>query len=371
MVVTTRDETNFHFFFEAIYLTKFDAIVIGAGPAGATAAYELSRKNLNVLVIEKNALPRNKVCAGFVSAMAVKLINFDISAVVEQDIYDFEFSFKLGEKFVTHTQEPRGYTVDRSMFDYLLVENAEKAGAFVVDGEKVKRLEAVSGGINVLTENHSFAAPIIIGADGAYGVTARFAGLMSHRQKMTAIEAKVPFSDNEISDNWRSKIQMDFGVMPGGYGWVFPKSDNFSVGAMTYPRFANILKEYIHEVISYIGFNGLNLENTKICLLPIRNPFDVIQRGRVLLLGDSAGLTNPLSGEGIYYAIKSAQLAAPVVDKCLKDDEIDLQPYQDKVDRQIMPVFKKASAQRSFYTLFPSSYFDLLKKNGVGDALVV
>lgn len=352
-------------------MTKFDVIVVGAGPAGATAAYELSKKKLNVLIIEKDPLPRNKFCAGFVSTMAVKRISFDIRAVVEQEIYDFEFSFKLGEKFVTHTQEPLGYTVDRSAFDYLLVKNAEKAGAFVIDGEKVTKLEAVPGGISVLTENHSFAAPIIIGADGAYGVTARLAGLMRQRQKMTAIEAKIPFSDEEMSDNWRSKIQMDFGVMPGGYGWVFPKSNNFSVGAMTYPRFANILKEYLHEMISYIGFNSLNVENTKIGLLPIRNPGDVIQRGRVLLLGDGAGLTNPLSGEGIYYAIKSAQLAAPVVDKCLKDDEIDLKPYQDKVDSQIMPVFKEARAQRSFYTLFPNSYFDLLKKNGVNGVHVV
>ena len=343
------------------YRSSYDVIVIGAGPAGATAGYELAQKGLDVLILEKKKLPRDKTCAGLVSAKAAELLDFDIGPVVEQVTNNVELSFQLNERFKKHSPMPVGSTVRRDRFDYLLAMKAKEAGASIIDGEEVKKLEALPNGVEVLTTNHTFTGLIVIGADGACGITARSAGLMKKVETRVTIEAKVSVSQERKSENRDSTIQMDFGVVTGGYGWVFPKRGCLSVGAVAHPQFTKELKPYLKKLLSSLGLKSSSVERFRSYPLPMRNPEDPIQKERILLLGDSAGLTDPLSGEGICYAIKSAQLAGLVVEKCVKEGRINLQPYQDLVDSQIMPVFDDSRAFLSFYSYFPRSYFDLLK----------
>ena len=340
-------------------ISSYDVIIIGAGPAGATAGCELAQRGLDVLIIDKEKLPRDKTCAGLVSTKATEIINFDISPLVEQVIYNVTFSFELGEEFTVHSQTPVGYTVRRDRFDYFLAMKAKEAGASIVDGEEVKKLEVLSNEAKIFTANHTFTAPIIIGADGAYGITARSAGLMRGVETRIAMSANVKAPRNK--ENLDSTIKIDFGVVTGGYGWVFPKKEYLSVGAGTYLQFVKELKPYVMKLLSSLGLESASVERFKSHLLHLRNPEEPIQRGRILLLGDSAGLTDPMWGEGIYYAMKSAQLAAPVVERCLKEGEINLKPYQDAVDSEIMPMLNSSRTLLSFYSHFPRVYFDLLK----------
>lgn len=343
--------------------SSYDVIVIGAGPAGATAGCELAQRGLDVLIIDKEKLPRDKTCAGLVSTKVTEIINFDISPLVEQVIYNITFSFELGEEFTVHSQTPVGYTVRRDRFDYFLAMKAKEAGASIINGEEVKKLEVLSNEVKVFTVNHTFTAPIIIGADGAYGITARSAGLMRGVETRIAMSANVKPRNKENLD---STIKIDLGVVTGGYGWVFPKKEYLSVGAGTYLQFVKELKPYVMKLLSSLGLESASVERFKSHLLHLRNPDEPIQRGRILLLGDSAGLTDPMWGEGIYYAMKSAQLAAPVVERCLKEGEINLKPYQDAVDSEIMPMLNSSRTLLSFYSHFPRVYFDLLKgrRNG-------
>lgn len=344
-------------------ISSYDVIVIGAGPAGATAGYELAQRGLDVLIIDREKLPRDKTCAGLVSTKVTEIINFDISPVVEQVIYNRTFSFELGEKFTGHSQTPVGYTVRRDRFDYLLAMEAKAAGASIKDREKVERLEVLPNEVKIFTANHTFTAPIIIGADGAYGITARSAGLMR------GVETRITMSTNVYAprnkESWDSAMNMDFGVVTGGYGWIFPKKGYLSVGTGTYLQFVKELKPYVMKLLSSLGLESASVERFKSHPLPTRNPKEPIQRGRILLLGDSAGLTDPFWGEGIFYAMKSAQLAAPVVEKCLKEGVINLKPYQNAVDREIMPIFESSRRLLSFYSHFPRVYFDLLKRKMV------
>ena len=264
------------------------------------------------------------------SAKAAELLDFDISPVVEQIIKNIEFSFQLNERFTKQSQTPVGYTVRRDKFDCLLAMKAKKAGASIIDGEEVKKLEALPNEVEALTTNHIFT------------------GLMKKVETRMTVEAKVSVPEERKWENWDSTIQMDFGVVAGGYGWVFPKRGCLSVGATTYPRFTKELKLCLKRLRCSLGLESSSAERMRPHALPTRNPEDSIQKGRFLLLGDSARLTDPLLGEGIYYAIKSAQLASPVVGKCLREGRINLEPYQNLVDCQIMPEFKRSRTFLSF-----------------------
>lgn len=348
------------------YRSPYNVVIIGAGPAGATAGYWLAERGLDILILEKEKLPRDKVCAGLVSAKTTELLDFDISPVVEQIIYNTKFSFQLGEEFTKHSQTPVGYTVRRNKFDYFLAMKAKKAGASIVDGEEVKKLVVSRNKVEVLTANHTFTGAVVIGADGACGIAARSVGSMKRTEIRATIEAKVSVPEQEMSRDRNSTIQMDFGVVTGGYGWIFPKRGHLSVGAVVSPQFVKELKPYLKNLLSSLGLESSSVERIESHPLPTRNSEDPIQKGRVLLLGDSAGLADPLWGEGIYYAIKSAQLAAPIVEKYLRNGEVNPQLYQDLVNSQIAPVFANSRTLASFYSCFPRICFDLLKrrKNG-------
>ncbi len=95
-----------------------DVIVVGAGPSGATLDYELARRGIGVLLLEKEKLPRYKCCAGGVTSKAAKLLDFDISEVVEDVIYELSFTFNLGSPYLGQHSQPLIYTVMRDVFDY-------------------------------------------------------------------------------------------------------------------------------------------------------------------------------------------------------------------------------------------------------------
>jgi flavin-dependent dehydrogenase len=118
----------------------FDVIVIGAGPAGATAAFELAKAGVRTLLIEKQRLPRHKTCGGGLTHKVAKALAVDISPVVERTITSFILTYKMGQPRVIHSPEPLVYMVRRSEFDDLLTMTAANAGAQLMEDTKVVSL---------------------------------------------------------------------------------------------------------------------------------------------------------------------------------------------------------------------------------------
>jgi geranylgeranyl reductase family protein len=339
----------------------YDAIVVGAGPSGATVAYELARGGLRTLVVEKAKLPRYKTCGGGITYKAARALPFSIEPVTERTLYKADFSWQTGKPYVVESRTPLVYMVQRSRFDNYLTEQAVEAGATLMDETAVKSVEGGDGegGATVRTTRGDFTADFLIGADGATGRVARGVGLMSERWALAALESEL-VADEATMEYWRDKLGLDLGTVKATYGWVFPKGDHLSVGVGGVPMLADygsLLKGYdakhtaarvpvVKRVLRSHGY-----------LLPCRRPGDAVQKGHVLLVGDAAGLVEAFTGEGIYWAIRSGQIAARSI---IKDGG---EPrYQQRLDKLLMPDLMSARHWMRIYVMLPRACYSLPKR---------
>jgi geranylgeranyl reductase family protein len=289
-------------------LVIYDVIVVGGGPGGATAAFELGRTGKNVLVLEKEKLPRYKACGGGVSLNLLRTFPFSFDDVIESRavevgyiLGDLEFHLALPDRPIS--------LVMRDRFDACILEHAQ---AKVCTGVEVRKVQELDDRVMVTAASgETFTARFLIAADGANSRIARSLGLRPRRRMGAAIEVeqKVP---PQIMEKFRDRPRFIFGELGLGYLWIFPKGEHLSIGAgKLHPR-PGELQTVLKKIMARYG---IKLDGAKmhghplpIYLLPER-----IATRRTLLVGDAAGLMDPLTGEGIRFAIKSGRLAARAV----------------------------------------------------------
>ena len=195
---------------------KYDVIIIGAGVAGASAAYELANRNADVLVLEKEKLPRYKTCGGGVIHRAIEKLPFNIDGIVERnfntiDIYDHETDL-----FFNVTREKPVITMMmRADLDNLIISEAVKIGAEVNDGVKAIRVVNNNESIEVITGGTTLKADFVIAADGAFGISAKICGMNKNFFRVPAIECEVSLPDDEF-DYYKNSTRFDFGFIPHG-----------------------------------------------------------------------------------------------------------------------------------------------------------
>jgi len=348
---------------------SYDVIVIGAGPAGATLAYGLAKRGIGVLVLEKEKLPRYKCCAGGVTSKAAKLLDFDISEVVEDVIYELSFTFNMGSPYLGQHSQPLIYTVMRDVFDYFLVKKAQQLGAMLMDGQKVTRIQVGDDWVEIYTADNIFRSRLVVGADGAYSVVARELGMGGSIEYLVGIESEVVVPEEELA-KWKSRVHIDLGCIPGGYAWVFPKRNHLSIGAGCLVSKARGLNRRHQKFLSSLGMGNYTIARSSSCLIPTCTKGRFVWQDKALLLGDAAGLTDPLTGEGIYNAIQSAQLAAPVIENSLVGGKVELQDYQQIVEKKIMPELRIARTMSRNFVRFPSLAFGMFNQSeGVWGAI--
>jgi geranylgeranyl reductase family protein len=287
----------------------FDALIVGAGPAGSYLGYLLARQGIEVGILEKSHLPRDKVCGGGVSRKAVALLEFDIAPVVQRWIQGAELRYRGRPSVLKKIDPPAGCTVLRHQFDHYLLEHARAAGAHVFEGMAFVDLHRQADVIEVQTDRATFRCRLLLGADGVgSSVRAKAMGKNLVRY-VPALETLVSSADVDDA-TLEERAVFDFGALPRGYGWIFPKQGHLNVGVYS-PFGGRHLREHLQAFLAtelkvrkprsakFLGFP-----------IPIRNRHGVFQADRVWLLGDAAGLADGLFGEGIYFALKSAKLAA-------------------------------------------------------------
>ncbi len=294
-------------------MRTFDALVVGAGPAGSLTAYRLATAGASVLLLDKARFPRDKPCGGGLTFRAVRELPFSVEPVVEDVVDRFELRLRYGRSFERSSGSPLCLMTQRSRLDEFLARRASEAGAEFRDGVDVAFDEG-----DVLVDGERVGAGVLVGADGANGKTARTFSLGRGHGHGVALEGNAP-----LADRYRGKLVLELGVVPGGYGWVFPKGDHVNVGVGGWQSQGPRLREHLRRLCEVHGVDADALTAVRGFRLPYRRDSAAIARDNVVLVGDAAGLVDPLTGDGMYEAFVSARLA---VNAILSDDLTSYEP---------------------------------------------
>ncbi len=351
---------------------SYDVIVVGAGPAGASAAHDLAHAGLRVLMLEKEKLPRYKTCGGGLPGRVADALAFDFGPTVEQPISRSLATWRASSPVAASFGQTAGWCVMRAAFDHHLTQQAVSAGARCLDGTPVRRVEPHAGYVRVETKDETFRAQLLVGADGVNGLVARSVGLMETRRLALALEAEIEVSP-EAWEAWQGTLHLDFGSAPWGYAWVFPKAQHLSVGVATFQDRQKVnLRPYLDRFLARQPL----LREHRVKLLrgqhiPLGNRGQVLHRWPVLLVGDAGGFADPFLGEGIYYAIRSGRLAASVIVEALRAGETDLSQYTLRAHAELGAHFRAADRLAQVFYRAPWLSYQLFKRSPSLQALVI
>ncbi len=319
-------------------MTSCDVVIVGAGPAGALLGYLLASRGIDAVILEKRALPRYKLCGGGLTERAVRLIPFPIDGLAE----DAARTAHIGVDYRTvHKESLDGTTIKmvmRDRFDAFLCRQASDAGARIRSGESFRSFSG-STCLSISTDTGNIRTRILAGADGVNSRTAKALGLQIKAKRMAAVQGEVYPPASLMLDRFKGQVHFDFGVVPRGYGWVFPKSDHLSVGVLTTAGRIQNLNGWFRRYLSGKGLaDTCRIDHFRGHPIPHSPKKEsVFANRRGLVIGDAAGVTDPITGEGIYHAFKGAWLAAGAITAALATgDRKELLHYNRDFKREIL-----------------------------------
>lgn len=323
-------------------MVEADAIVVGAGPAGSAAAIHLARRGLNVALLEKSTFPRDKVCGDGLTPRATKqLIRLGIDTSEEAGwlhnkglriyggrVTPFEMPWPELADFPNY-----GLVRPRSELDKMLADQAVACGAQLFEQTNVTEaiLHDRSGRIIGVRakDGREFKAPFVVAADGNSARLAISMGLNKRDDRPMGVAVRTYYTSPRHNDDYLESWLELWDGKPGqsnllpGYGWVFGMGDgtcNVGLGmlntssAFGQTDYKALLRAWLDNTPEEWGFRDANMTTSiKGAALPMSfNRQPAYTRG-LLLVGDAAGMVNPFNGEGISYAMESAELAASAI----------------------------------------------------------
>jgi geranylgeranyl reductase family protein len=304
----------------------YDVAVVGAGPAGAAAALVLAQGGARTLLVERARLPRYKPCGGGLTPRA--LTGSAVARAFAPERTAGQLLLAGGPAPVACTLPAAIHMTMRDRFDAHLANLAGAAGATIRDGIALSAMDREGQFYRLTTGNETVRARYIIGADGANGVTAKLAGFAPVTAMATAIEAEIHVPD-ACQARYQSTALLDFTAVEGGYAWIFGKQDHLSVGVYTLDAAA---RRDLRPALARFVEHHPDLRSGTIALqrghrVPLAGGRGTRVRDGVILAGDAASLADPLTGEGISYALASGSRAGATVLAALATDAGTLTTY--------------------------------------------
>lgn len=314
---------------------EYDVVVVGAGPAGSTAAKCLAEKGVKVLLIDKNKFPRDKPCGGGIPVRVLKRFKYiEEKNLIESYSYGgCAYSSSLKYKLKLQKNEPLLAMILRKKFDYGLVKLATDCGTVFLDGKSAKDIKILDDRAKIIVNNGTnIESEIVIGADGIWSTIAKKSGLSTNGKKGgICLFQEYPMHNKTLNQYFSEKrlFHIHLGILGmAGYGWVFPKRNKVNIGIVEFQQAVDPLKRKINLKEVYKDYikilkeskiipNSLKMERIRGAELPV-GPLGKTFSSRIILCGDAGGLINPATGEGIYHAMSSGEIAAKVITEALE-----------------------------------------------------
>lgn len=344
---------------------EYDVIIVGAGPGGCTAARFCAKKGLRTLLIERDRFPRYKPCGGYLSPRVLRELDFDIGGIIESTVSEAKFTFQLEDPFSIACQDPIGYLVMRESFDHLLCRKAQEGGVDLYEGKRVVGFQQNIEGVDVSIEGgESVRCRYLVGADGARSIVAQSLHRGVMKKAGLAFEGEGRLAPG--IRRGRSFVHLDFGTVPHGYGWIFPKGNLVSIGIGTLlPSKGLKLRSRFERFINSVDYiRGVEMERACFYPVPTFSGDDVpVSRGRVVLVGDAANLMDPMMGEGIYYAVRSGQMAGEAIVKAIEEDQKGISGYREALKCTLFGDLTVALKLAKAIYRFPKLAYTVLKSS--------
>jgi len=338
---------------------EWDVAVIGGGPAGLSAAGAAAAAGARTVVLERAEHPRYKTCGGGLLGVSRAAVAGQIAVPVRDEIRSATFTLRGGHDFTRSHDEPLLAMVMREEFDSALLDRAEGNGAVVRQRAQVRAIEQAAGSATArLADGTSVTATVIIGADGSSGIAARHVGAEFAQVDLgLELEIEVP---EPVRRRWAGRVLLDWGKIPGSYGWVFPKGDRLTVGVIAARGQGEATKGYLREFVDRLGLAGFEVVRDSGHLTRCRTDGSPLRNGRVVVAGDAAGLLEPWTREGISFALRSGALAGETAAKAATSGdpaatESSLDEYAAAVNATLVPDMHAGQILLSAFTRHTST----------------
>jgi geranylgeranyl reductase family protein len=335
-------------------MMAWDVAIVGGGPAGLSAAYAAARAGARTVVLEKSVHPRYKTCGGGLIGTTIGQVDGRI-AIPAADHTDTMVITLDGRREISRqaTDGPMLAMVRRSEFDDRLRAAATEAGAEVRQGVGVRGLEQDPDGVRLrLADGTQVHAAAVVGADGSSGVTARHVGV-EYSQVDLGLEVELPIPP-ALRPQWRGRVLLDWGPIPGSYAWVFPKDDVLTVGVIAARGSGERTRAYLKAFVDRVGLGGITPVEDSGHLTRVRAPESPLRRDRVIVAGDAAGLLEPWTREGISFATRSGAIAGAHAGKT------DLAGYPAAIDAALGAEMRAGRRLMATFTKRPWAFHAVL-----------
>ena len=329
---------------------NFQCIIIGGGPAGARAAYELSKTQKDILIIDYRNKLGDKLCTGIIGINCVNEFGLDKDLIYHEanlaEIYSPD-----NNNYSLYSKDSKAMIIDRVEYVQRLTDLAKKNGVEIYKNSRVQSIKInknhVQLSYKLLNNIYNITSKTIIIASGLENKLLYDVNLKPLEKKHILNGSQIIIENHLKIKNTKVFLGSKYG--PQGFGWTVPiKEKKLLIGVLTKGKSKEITKSFVKNLLNKYQVFDSNTVEIRTWGIPIK-PIEKTYEERTLIIGDAAGLVKPITGGGIYYSQLSGKIAAEIMDKALSKNSFsknDLSEYETKWKNKISSEIKRGNKMR-------------------------